>query len=156
MTDAVWAVVPSVMLMVGTIIAGYFTLRSSRRKVDSTSSNELALAIMINQTTRVAALEAAQKVTADIIEALQKENIALHKEVAEQDIVIKSVKKLEQDKVELIRQLSVLFEGTLVNIEQIVSLGEVPKYTPTPILRGAVDIDPDDYEWIPPRFEDDE
>ena len=152
MTDAMWATIPSVMIMIGTVIAGYFTLRSSRRKVDSTSSNELALAIMVNQTTRVAALEAAQKVTANVIDALQKENIVLYKQVAEQDIVIQNVERLEKDKIELIRQLTVLFKGTLTNIKQIVSLGQSPEYTPDPALRD--DADAGDYEWLPMMGDD--
>ena len=151
METTIWAIVPSVMLMIGTVIAGYFTLKSNRRKVDSTSSNELALAIMVNQTTRVAALEAAQKVTADVIATLQKENIGLLKRVAEQDIIIQNVEKLEQDKTELVKQLGILFKGTLVNIKQLASLGEIPNYIPASGMEESGDLDLDNYEWISPR-----
>lgn len=67
--------------------------------------------------------------------AVQKENIDHWQKVAEMETKLTEVEKLERENNILTESLLEVIEGTRVLSDQVINLGEVPKYKPPPLIR---------------------
>lgn len=145
----------AIITALGTIVALVVAAIISRTKDDSdievqetdaaTRLTGGALALLKTQNERMDEIEDRQVRNRGRIHELQIENIELRKCVSRFELIAEENEKCRDERVLIFEYMEHLYEGTVLNINQLLELGHVPNFIPKPVMRGDHNIEPAPY-----------
>jgi len=135
MDSATGTVVVSAVTTLGALVAGFLSIRANRKKTEIESTGDITLGMLTAQSERIDEIETGWFVTRKKVRILEIENIDLRHEVSVLELIADRVTVIEEENKFLVDEINNLYDVTLALIEQVVDLGEVPSFTPRPIIR---------------------